>query len=256
MATSFDYVPAWATSTGRHIWNTIIDNQGRKVSFTAGEKHIGDFKLKREPGKVVRFTYSKQKNTVAYRLPPEKIPDSYMRSSNYIDITDDYWKCRDIFCNLFPSEQKYAYITVFNGMQWRPVYFGAVKNNTTVFKKMACGAIYLPMYYENDKLKNASYPILLDKEGKINYLKINRNNKINITIPEKEHYLIYRANKTYKLYYWDGKWILCGNKQIQSKRELTFSNIPSNTLYILVPEYSKGKERPFTVHSDGTLFYW
>lgn len=256
VATSFDYVPAWATSTGRHMWNTIIDKHGRRVSFTAVEKEIGKFKLKREPGKVIRFTYSKQPNTVASCLSINEIPDSYMRSNNYIDVTDDYWKCSDIPSDLFPSTQKYAYITVFNGMQWRPIYFGGVKNNKTIFKNMACGAIYLPMYYKDNKLLTAGYPILLKQNGTTDYLKTDRKNKIDIIIPEKDHYLIYRANKTYKLYYWDRKWILCGSKQIQSKRELSFSNIPSNTLYILIPEYSKGKERPFTVHSDGTLLYW
>ena len=256
VATSYDFVPEWATSIGKHMWNTIISKNGRRISFTAGEKEIKEFKLKREPGKVIRCTYSKQEETVAAQLPSEKIPNSYMRLQNYIDVTSEYWPCKDIPLNLFPSQEKYAFITVFNGMQWRPVYYGRINNNKTVFRKMACGAIYLPMFYQDDELKNAYYPVLMDKKGNTLLLKINHQKKIDLRIPEKGQYLICRANKKYTLYYWDGEWIKSGEKEIEKERELSFSGLPSNTVYLLIPEYSQGKDRPFTVQSDGTLLYW
>ena len=79
---------------------------------------------------------------------------------------------------------------------------------------------------------------------------------------QRTNYLLFRPNTKYKLYFWDksGKWNYIGQKnsaiQIKPNDVLIFENAPSNALYLLIPEHSKGKERPFTIDDNGIINYW
>jgi hypothetical protein len=77
-----------------------------------------------------------------------------------------------------------------------------------------------------------------------------------VTIPEKEKYLVYLPDKRYTLYYFDRGWVKHGEQTSGQERELTFTGVPRGALLMLRPEYSQGKERPFTVGSKGEIHYW
>lgn len=256
IATTFDFVPHWATSTGRHYWNCVIDERYAYLPFVGNE--VGGFKPRREPGKVLRITYSRQKGTPAVELPRNQIPEGFMRTPNFIDVTDQYWKCTDFTVDL-PSasiKDKFIYASVLNGRRWRPIFYAKQDKGRAHFRKMTCGAIYLPMSYRNNNLVPAASPVLVGKDGKVETKKIRTDHKINLAIPEKEQYLIYRVGKRYTLHYWDEGWKDAGTQIAMGRNGLTFSQIPSNTVYLLIPEYSKGKERPFTIDQKGGICYW
>ena len=84
----------------------------------------------------------------------------------------------------------------------------------------------------------------------------NYNNLISVKLFEKPKYLIYRIGKKYTFLYWDKKWINAGEKQATESKELIFDKIPSNTIYLLIPEYSQKKERIFTINDNNELEYW
>lgn len=254
-AGSIDFVPAWGTSTGKHYWNTVIDN-GRFLPFEGATKGgTENFRIPREPSKVIRITYGKQPGVLAGYLDKKDIPAGYMQWYNYKDVTREYWRVRDIQCSLYPTSEKIAYISVHNNGKWIPVYWGKIENGKAQFKDMCCGVAYVPYTYKNGKTICSGDPVLLHADGQQETLKINKNKIIKIRIPEKEHYLKFRKNKTYTLFYWDKKWIACGSKKITDQKSLTFS-VPANTLYQLIPEYSRHKERPFSVNKNNDLIYW
>lgn len=256
IAVTFDFVPHWATSTGRHYWNCIIDERHQYLPFVGNE--VGGFKPKREPGKVLRITYSKQKGTPALELAQHQIPEGFMRTPNFIDVTDQYWKCADFTVRLPTTfaQEKFVYATVLNGQKWRPIFYARTNRGEALFRKMTCGAIYLPMSYRNNSLIPATSPVLIGKEGKVEILKIRTDCHLNLTIPEKDQYLIYRIGKHYTLRYWDGGWKDVSTQLAMNRNGLTFSRVPGNTVYLLIPEYSKGKERPFTIDQKGGICYW
>ncbi len=82
------------------------------------------------------------------------------------------------------------------------------------------------------------------------------NNLTSVRIKETPKYLIYRIGKKYSFFYWDKKWIKSGEKQVTESKELIFDKIPSNTIYLLIPEYSQKKERIFTINDNNELEYW
>ncbi len=254
---SVNMIPYHATSTGRHYWNSTIDRNHDIVAFE-GSRTTEEFKLGREPSKVVKFTYSKQKDVPGNWVEESEIPDNYLRRTNFIDVTDQYWRTKDLRCTLSITQQKkLAYIAVFNGLQWCPAYWGKItEKSDVVFPKMSCGVAYLPMLYVNGKLVPAAYPTLLydTKEEKV--LKPDKENRHTITLNEQENYLKYRTGKRYRLYYWDNKWELITEKTATLEPRLTFENVPSNALLLMVPEYSARKERPFVVNENGERVWW
>lgn len=253
---SFNYIPYWATSTGGHFLNSVFNEEMQPLKYDAtSTPAIVD--LTREPGKVLRITYSKQKNMLADLEHLDSIPPGFMQTRNYIDITDEYWKTQSVTCliNKLKPNCLIVYACVYNGGAWQPTWWGKVNNSTVEFSKMAKGAVYLPAYFSNGEIVPAGYPKGLGYSGEVE-LKPDQENKNTIVIQEQDRYLKFRADKSYSLYYWDDEWKLIAEKKATSEtRELTFDDVPSNALLILIPEYSQGKERPFMI-KDGKRYWW
>ena len=121
---------------------------------------------------------------------------------------------------------------------------------------MTCGVIYLPFTYSNGQMLPVSSPILVDKDGNVETKNININRNISLFIPEKDLYLRYRIGKKYTLHYWNREWVKVETQTAGSNKGLTFDKVPDNTIYLLIPEYSRGKERPFTIDKKGGICYW
>jgi hypothetical protein len=209
------------------------------------------------------------------QVPENEIPASHLRRKNIIDVTDKYWRTTSVKLSLsFLRKQEspenraiagqarndrafdIAYLAVFNGLAWRVADWAKAENDSATFNKISVGAVYLPMNYENKKLSPAGFPVLIKADRAVKELKINKQKPINITVAEAPQYLFYRIGKKYTFYYWNGEWVKVGTKTATESKILTFDNIPSNTLYLLVPEYSQKKERIFTVNEKGEIERW
>lgn len=254
---SVDVVPFWATSTGGHTLNVVLAPNGKPMPYDILLLSDSLKNFIREPAKVLRITYSKQANTLPFFQTNEKIPYGFLRSKNYIDVTDQYWPVKDVTCKLFTDSilPPIAYAGVFNGLRWQPTWWGVVKNSSVVFSNMCKGAVFLPMGYKNGKFKPIGYPVA----SGYNHTVILKPEKTTHTVhlEEQEHYLLYRPGKNYKLYYWEGEWILIsGQKAGDNTTELIFDNVPKNALLLLIPEYSQGKERPFMITDDNKRVWW
>lgn len=249
-----DFIPYWATSTGGHTLNFVKNNNGEAIKFDILFKEEGSFKLIREPGKVIRETYSKQPNTLPTIVDTSLIPRGFLRMQNIIDVTNEYWKTATINIPLANKKSKdsIVFVSVLNGLSWKPVWWSnKIDSGKVKFENMTKGVVYLPFYYKKRKPIPAAYPYALGYNNEL-LLKPDTAFKRQIVLKNQEHYLLYQANKKYKLYYWDVKWQLLATKVApQNCEQMVFDKVPLNALLILVPEHSKGKERPFIVTKEG-----
>lgn len=252
-------IPFWATSTGGHFLNIALNNQNKSVPFDVLLKSDSLYEFIREPAKVLRTTYSKQKKTLASIVPPDSIPAGMLRSQNYIDVTEQYWKTKDLNCPLvkIKNQPKVVYACVLNGGKWRPVWWAIPDSTSAVFTNLCKGAVYLPMYYNNGKLGAAGYPVALGNNKTV-LLQPDTVNTHTITIKELANYLIFRPNKRYRLVYWKRtNWEIIEQKTTkEGTKELVFENVPKNALLMLIPEFSKHKERPFVITDEGERLWW
>lgn len=255
---TLNVIPYWATATDSHFVNTAFDGQMHPIQFDVTRTPPVDNKLAREPSKVIRVTYSKQANTLANIEPTKDIPNGFMRSLNYIDITDQYWETTTISCPLFPHQlkSKIAYACVFNGLKWKPTWWGKVTNDRAIFTSMSKGAVYLPIYYTNGKVTPAGYPIVEGYQHEL-VLEPDTIHRHLVTIENQEKYLFLKSGKKYKLLYWDNTWKPLGTKTAPiAATALLFENVPKNALLLLIAEDSKGLERPFIITDDGKRVSW
>ena len=245
-------IPYWATSTGGHCNNTFFDKNQNPIPFDYGYKDY-DAKLVREPAKVLRITFSKQPNTLANIEAEEDIPKGYLRNFNYIDVTQEYWKTTTVKCSLTLNStlSKTAYIATFNGLQWKPFWWGIIKNNQVEFTQICKGTVILPQYYNNEKMIVAAPPIVVgENENKI--LAPDYDQLQNVTIKSKLSYLIIKPKISYKLFFWDNAWKLIDTKKAdENTEELQYENVPKNALLLLLSSDSKGFERPFIIDENG-----
>ena len=252
-----EHIPYWATTSGRHYFNSTFDEDRKAIPFDISTPKVKINNFSREPSKVIRITYSKQ-NVLAAHVPEKFIPSGFMRTLNYKDVTSDYWKTADLSLHLFNSTGKppVVFACVFNTMKWQPTWWGRVQTDSVVFTNMCKGAVFLPMYYSNDRLIPAGYPVAAGYNYTL-VLKPDTINRRSVNIKQQDKYLILRPDKHYKLYFWDNNWkLLARQKALEGSTELVFENVPKNALMMLIPEYSQGKERPFTITDEGERLWW
>jgi len=155
------------------------------------------------------------------------------------------------------ANTKVAYLSVFNGARWKPIWWSLLKNSTANFSKTTCGVVYLPMFYKNGELTPATNPCIVRIDNSVQLLKPDELHTRTITVEEQKGYLKYRAGKKYTLICWNNQWKkIAEQTPTENDTKLTFTNVPDNALLVLIPEYSEGKERPFTISQEGKREWW
>jgi hypothetical protein len=229
---SLDIIPYWATASDSHFLNTVFDDKMTAIPYDVSRTPSINNPIAREPSKVIRMTYSKQPQVLANFEDQKNIPDGFMRAYNYVDITNQYWETTDIKCHLAPAgiEPMIAYACIFNGLSWKPTWWGRINNWNVTFTSMSKGAVYLPVYYQNSRTIPAAYPIAVGYHHEM-LLKPDSIHKINLAIATQDKYLVLEAGKSYRLFYWNNSWKYLGQNVPNGINTLSFSNIPSNALY-------------------------
>ncbi|MBO9203834.1 MULTISPECIES: transglutaminase domain-containing protein [Niastella] len=254
-----DMVTCWATSFGTHFFNSILTDSSKMVRFDAATSSPRFKTFAREPAKVIRTTYSRQPNCVASIENIENIPDNFLRTLNYKDVTNEFWPVRNVKCALFhhPVKPKIAYACVLNQIDWNPAWWGKVRGDSVVFTNMCQGAVFLPVYCNKGKLIIAGYPVASGYQH-VQELRPDTVHYRTIHIKQQEKYLMFRPGKQYSLYYWDNTWRLVSKQTAPAAptNELVFDRVPRNALLILIPEYSQKLERPFTITDSGERMWW
>lgn len=254
-----DFTPFWPTSSGRHFWNVTLDSDGDPVMFMGTQVNPGSYHIPRELGKVYRRTFAKQEDAIARNANQSEIPPGFMRSLNIKDVTSEYENVVDLEIPLenVPDTVDYAFLGVFNNQNWCPVSWARIDKNTgtAVFEDMGKGVVYLPLIYTGNQIKPVGDPIKVPHGDEVEKISFSADTSHRLTIPERAKYLIFRPGKEYALYGWDKEWKELGKKEA-SGEILVFEGAPGRGLFTLVPEYSTGKERIFTVNEMGDIEYW
>jgi hypothetical protein len=257
MVGACDMVTWWATSSGKHFCNGTYNAKGEPIRFDAATSTVRLQQFAREPAKVIRTTYSNRKETIGNLLPQEQIPQGFMRTKNYIDVTHLYWPVDAFTVTPFvtAADASVLYACVFNNGHWQATWWAKNAREHTTFNNMSKGVVYLPVTYSEHKITAAGWPVALGYNNRA-ILQTDIIHTIQLVIPEKENYLKYRPQKKYTLYYWKNKWVKHSVQTTAgSTKQLVFNNVPSNALYLLLPEYSQHKDRPF-ICDKGMLYYF
>lgn len=256
IATAVNIIPFWATATEGHYTTTFFDENHKPLNSDFGTRDYRD-SLVREPAKVIRLTYSKQPNTLASFEAKKNIPKGFLQQQNYIDVTPDFWETIDAPCSLYPTTtpQKIVYATTFNGMKWRPFWWGKIKDNQTVFNSLCKGTVIIPQNYSNGELTPAG-PAVVVGNTTTRTFQPDLNQTSQIIIAEKEKYLKFRLGISYELFYWDNSWKTLGKQKVtEAITEMTFDKVPKNALLLLVSSDSRKLERPFIIE-NGERFWF
>ncbi len=260
VAVASDYTPAWANRDNNHAWNALLDSQGR------GNADLGNI-----AAKVYRKTFSTQKDAIVFRKKKKEDIPRWLSGKNFIDVTDQYFETNDISVRLVeekPAGVSFAYLCVFNGGEWTPICSGDIETGSVCFVKIGPGIVYLPVYYDDDKIHPAAPPFILTKDGTVELLDGASNTiqdiKVEITtlkpatddddthieIPQ----IVVEPDKKYEMFYWNGQWKSLGTKAT-SGESVFFDNLPQNRLYWMAEEDSEKLERIFTI-SEGKQLWW
>lgn len=252
IAAAVNVIPYWATSTEGHYTNTFFDENREALNCDYGTREFRN-NLPREPAKVIRLTYSKNPETLASLENSNNIPKGFLKQQNYIDVTPEYWDTIDVKCSLYPNKNpsKIVYATTFNGLSWRPFWWGKVENNETVFTSLCKGTVIVPQYYVDEKLIPAGDPVVIAGEAENKVLTPDLTQTRGIIIAEKEKYLKFKLGVTYKLFYWNNGWKIIGNQIVNNPiTEMKFEKVPKNALLLFLASDSRGLERPFIINDN------
>ena len=261
MAATEEIVPYWATSSASHFFDVAIASPKNIPYEQLSTDPVTLFQMPREPGKVLRLTYSKQPNTLANTTPKELIPVGFMRPVNYKDVTTQYWETQDVGVKLNPiavppENKKIVYACVFNTLDWHPVWWAKTVKDTATFTSVSKGVVYLPMCYQKERLLPAGYPVAVGYHHTL-VLKPDTANRHTIHILEQDKYLRFQPGKNYTLYYWDNRWKQLATQTTSlTPKELVFDAVPKNALLLMVPDYTQHKERPFMITEEGNRIWW
>lgn len=269
IAVTSDYTPYWANTGNNHAWNALINKDGGVTIFMGAEANPGEYSLSNRYAKVYRKTYARQEHslTEASGLPADSLP-GYINRSFYKDVTAEYGDAYNVRIRLYenPENHKVAYICVFNTGKWRPVDWAEIDGAHAKFDDMAGNVMYLPAYWENDKVVPAAAPFVLDNSGAVHMIIDEETDPVALDLNRTtrrttEHTTdnIRQANlelgTAYILYYWSDKWMPLDTLQAKGQ-SLKFSGVPRHSLLWLKEKDGREEERIFTLDNSGQAVFW
>jgi len=276
LAISTDFTPYFAASSNAHYWNTVVDADGHHIPFNATDVAPYTYNATtKRLGKVLRYTFSKQKNSLYNYVSANKIPTKKLKAPNIIDVTNEYVETKTIdYHFLKKTNETVGYLNVFNKGYWKPIWWGLIEEAKHIkFYKMGINVVYLPAQAISITVNNKTklqylpemHPILLDKNGIQKVLKpdftnsfsgaISRKNEINTEAYNDFNTLELVNGQKYTLFYWEGVWKK-HSQNICMNNEVYIKNIPQGALFKLLPEKPDGFERIFIIHKSNTKIEW
>jgi hypothetical protein len=162
-----DFTPQWPNRKMGHSWSIISDNSGKNHHFQGLEIFEHTY-LDSPMAKVFRECYAVNPELLELNLSGEIIPPLFRRI-HIRDVTDEYQRTDDVTVKLDVAEGNYAYLSVFNNINWAPIQYGKINGKKAVFKKMGRDVVYLPVYMSKNQqnLKPAALPFILTLQGEV-----------------------------------------------------------------------------------------
>ncbi|GAA3989994.1 hypothetical protein [Mucilaginibacter dorajii] len=151
----------------QHFWNVIVDTTKKAVPFLYNEDEIVRNKFdQRKKGKIYRETFGSNEERYKGIYNDKNIPvvfrDPYLK-----DVSEQYFK-NEVTIPVNGSKEKYVYLGVFDGLNWKAIDIGEVQEERVTFKNLEENIIYQVIA---DEAKNTpiNFPFIL-KAGAPHYL--------------------------------------------------------------------------------------
>ena len=256
VAVASDYTPHWAKSGNNHAWSVVIGADGKGYAPISGVA-----------AKVYRKTYSEQLDSLGAKLNEGEGAPRWLKKKYYKDVTDSYVKTTDVLLKVVPSDQRYAYLCVFNSGHWRAIQWGEIEQESVIFRGMGRDIAYLPAFFRNDEIVPAGLPFILQKDGTKRQVAIAGKEVAVTTSQTTGRHVAYEdwtdesvalpleTGIKYELKAWtpDG-WNNIATK-IGDGNPMEFNSLSSNGFYWLVEVDGDHEERPFTI-KNGIIVRW
>lgn len=205
-----DYLPGWGKrKQANHRWHILIDENGDQFVMTENKLHpihsipvhasyftldsIGrkyiptNYQVLESKGitKIYRDLYSKYPDALAnINNNEESIPD-FFKNSCLKDVTSEYITCKNICINNISTQNKYAYLCVFNSYQWSSHCWSEIYGDSAVFNDVGLDALYLPTTFDRNKYQPVAYPFILDSTGQVHTIIPDTKNKRTLRLDRK-----------------------------------------------------------------------
>jgi len=169
-----DFIPQWAYRNIGHTFNVVLDKNGKHIPFLGAEDSPGTpHRPGAKRGKVYRNTFEKNLSSLAAIKSPEDFVPEFLTNPRILDVTNEYSNCfsLDISLPIIPqTNNKYAYLCVFDNKSWVPIGWSKVKDKEASFDNFEAGIVYLPAYYSEDGVIPAQFPFVFGMDGEPHYL--------------------------------------------------------------------------------------
>lgn len=247
-----DYTPWWADRDNNHAWEVVLDADGR-----------GAAQLSHRAAKVFRKTFAAQPASLAFQKGPDEQAPRWLDGRTFYDVTDQYQRTSDVtvrFDAAPPATSRFAYLCVFNGGEWRPIYWGRIGNRQATFERMGRGIVYLPVYYADSRIIPAAAPLILETGGAIRVLTGGsaRTRDVQIVIsnervhsaPDGPLMAPVATEGEYELFAWKNEWVSLG-KARAGAQPVMIGAAPDDALLWLIATEGRRLERVFTPGAAG-----
>lgn len=174
---SIHIIPFYANRNGFHCWNKVESGEFKYIDFIGREE--------RKTAKVYKKTFSH--NRVPIPAQGEYIPE-FFQNPFYKDVSNDYMYTADVTIPFRQGRRRsahHAYLCVFNDLNWQPIVYGEVKDSHVKFERIGKKIVYLPVYYQREKMTPLDYPFILHLDGKMQYLEPDTNIRRKLHIVRK-----------------------------------------------------------------------
>ncbi len=234
VASAADYTPWWGHRDNNHAWPVTLDARGH------GRAGDGN-----RAAKVYRKTYSLQRHNLAFQLEDGEEAPPWLDRKTYRDVTDQYFETTDVSVRVAnDSGQRFAYLCVFNGGEWRPIHWGPVVDGAVTFSSMGRDLLYLPAFWMRGSIHPAGPPFFLTASGEVQPLDASTSATVDTDLPAK-------LGTEYELSVWRDGWQSLG-RVVGQAGGVRRQGLPASGLFWLVAAGSRRLERPFSVR-DGEL---
>jgi len=183
---AIDFTPQWPFRSLGHTWDVFFDVSGKKIVFDGcsappGMPHKEDHIF----AKIYRRTYSVNRDIEKINFTDRYVPDIF-RDVFMKDVTSEYIATVDVDIEAStPCKSKYAYLAVFDDINWVPVCWGKMSMGKVTFKETGKDVLYLPVSMDGDALTAIADPVLVGFDGKITPVKADTLHKQTMVLNRK-----------------------------------------------------------------------
>lgn len=228
---SIDFTPQWAERPLSHFWMTVLNHRHQNEVFSAYQSNPGEPHFINRPlAKVFRISYKPNSKVLDILNREKKMPNS-LQNIFAQDVTETYTRTDNIvvpvYGNVTPSET--VYLSVFDNVNWIPVYWGNYSRHLAYFENMGRDVLYLPIDFKNhNSYDPIGDPILLKPDGEI--LSISPDTIHCRTVRVTRKYPIYEYVYTQAIKLYGGKIEAADNSKFKNAQNIVF--FPQDSIVI------------------------